>query len=92
MLFLPALLYIYFQRSNHAPRRQALMMTLILCVIPVVLELKDLTTEILLGPVFSGQPEISSELSHPNWHAGPVISVEEFVQQAHTFEAGETVP
>jgi hypothetical protein len=92
MLFLPAILFLYFRKSNHAPRRQALMMTLILCVIPIVLELKDLTTEILLGPVFSGQPEISSELSHLNWHAGPVISLGEFMQQAQSFEAGETVP
>jgi hypothetical protein len=92
MLFLPGLLYIYFQKSNHAPRRQALMMTLILCVIPVVLELKDLTTEILLGPVFSGQPDVSSELSHLNWHTAPVISVAEFMEQAQGFEAGETVP
>jgi hypothetical protein len=92
ILFLPGLLYIYFQKSNHAPRRQALMMILILCVIPIILKLKDLTTEILLGPVFSGQPEISNELSHLNWHVDPVISVEEFMEQAQTFEAGETVP
>jgi hypothetical protein len=92
MIFLPGLLYFYFQKANHAPRRQALMMTLILCTIPIVLQLKDLTTEILLGPVFSAQPDVSSELSHLNWHADPVISVEEFIDQAQTFEAGETIP
>lgn len=92
ILFLPGLLYVYFQKSNHAPRAQALMMTLILCVIPIVLELKDLTTEMLMGPVFSGQPDLSSELSHLNWHTGQVISVQEFMEQAQTFEAGETVP
>ncbi len=92
LLFIPLSLYVYFHKANHAPRSQAWAMTLILCVIPVVLELKDLTTETLLGPDFSVQPSFSNELSHLNWHVDPVISIEEFMQQAETFEAGPTIP
>ncbi len=92
VLFLPLLLAVYFQNSVHAQRRQALIMTLILCAVPLVLELKDLLSDTLTGPQFEASPVVSSELSHLNLHLDPVLSIGDFIGQAGAFQAGEQVP
>jgi hypothetical protein len=91
-LFLPILLVIYYQSAVHAQRRQALIMTLILCVIPLVLELKDLLSDTLTGPQFESSPITTTELSHLNLHLDPVLTIDAFIEQAGDFEAGEKVP
>jgi hypothetical protein len=87
----PLLLFFYFTRTIHAPRGQALAMTLILCIVPLVLEVKELITNTLLKPGFSAMPEYSQELSPLGWHVDPAISIDRFVEQAQDFPAGEKV-